>query len=161
MPAPRITARCTPARLPPQMREKFNHMQGDELPRGVTKRILIVEDNELNMKLLRDVLEAYGYATITTAQGATSLALARENRPDLILMDLQLPDISGFDAVRQLKDHEETRLIPVVAVTAFAMIGDERKALTCGCDAYLAKPILLRDFLNLVEKFIGGAAPAR
>jgi len=125
------------------------------------KRILIVEDNELNMKLLRDVLEAYGYATITTAQGAASLALARENRPDLILMDLQLPDISGYDAVRQLKDHEETRLIPVVAVTAFAMIGDERKALTCGCDAYLAKPILLRDFLNLVEKFIGGAAPRR
>jgi len=136
-------------------------MQGDEPPRGATKRILIVEDNELNMKLLRDVLEAYGYATITTAEGAASLALARENRPDLILMDLQLPDISGFDAVRQLKDHEETRLIPVVAVTAFAMIGDERKALTCGCDAYLAKPILLRDFLNLVEKFIGGAAPRR
>jgi len=136
-------------------------MQGDEPPRGATKRILIVEDNELNMKLLRDVLEAYGYATITTAEGAASLALARENRPDLILMDLQLPDISGFDPVRQLKDHEETRLIPVVAVTAFAMIGDERKALTCGCDAYLAKPILLRDFLNLVEKFIGGAAPRR
>ncbi len=136
-------------------------MHGDEPPRGATKRILIVEDNELNMKLLRDVLEAYGYATITTAEGAASLALARENRPDLILMDLQLPDISGFDAVRQLKDHEETRLIPVVAVTAFAMIGDERKALTCGCDAYLAKPILLRDFLNLVEKFIGGAAPRR
>ena len=133
-------------------------MQGDEPPRGAMKRILIVEDNELNMKLLRDVLEAYGYATITTAQGAASLALARENRPDLILMDLQLPDISGYDAVRQLKDHEETRLIPVVAVTAFAMIGDERKALTCGCDAYLAKPILLRDFLNLVEKFIGTAA---
>ncbi len=136
-------------------------MQGDEPLGGVTKRILIVEDNELNMKLLRDVLEAYGYAPITTAEGMASLALAREHRPDLILMDLQLPDISGFDAVRQLKDHEETRSIPVVAVTAFAMIGDERKALTCGCDAYLAKPILLRDFLNLVEKFIGGAAPAR
>jgi two-component system, cell cycle response regulator DivK len=132
-------------------------MQGDEPPGVVTKRILIVEDNELNMKLLRDVLEAYGYATITTAEGAASLALARENRPDLILMDLQLPDISGFDAVRQLKDHEETRLIPIVAVTAFAMVGDERKALTCGCDAYLAKPILLREFLDLVEKFIGGA----
>jgi two-component system cell cycle response regulator DivK len=130
-------------------------VQGDEPPGVVTKRILIVEDNELNMKLLRDVLEAYGYATITTAEGAASLALARENRPDLILMDLQLPDISGFDAVRQLKDHEETRLIPIVAVTAFAMVGDERKALTCGCDAYLAKPILLRDFLDLVEKFIG------
>jgi two-component system cell cycle response regulator DivK len=136
-------------------------MQGDEPLRSATKRILIVEDNALNMKLLRDVLEAYGYATITTGEGAASLSLARENRPDLILMDLQLPDISRFDAVRQLKDHEETQSIPVVAVTAFAMIGDERKALTCGCDAYLAKPILLRDFLNLVEKFIGGAAPRR
>ena len=115
-------------------------------PRFAPKRILIVEDNELNMKLLRDVLEAYGYATITTGEGAAALALAREQRPDLILMDLQLPDISGFDAVRRLKDHEETRTIPIVAVTAFAMVGDERKALTSGCDAYLAKPILLRDF---------------
>ena len=133
-------------------------MQGDEPPRDATKRILIVEDNELNMKLLRDVLEAYGYATITTGEGAAALTLARDKRPDLILMDLQLPDISGFDAVRQLKDDEETRPIPVVAVTAFAMVGDERKALTSGCDAYLAKPILLRDFLDLVEKFIGTAS---
>ncbi len=133
-------------------------MQGDDPPRVATKRILIVEDNELNMKLLRDVLEAYGYTTITTGEGAASFNLAREHRPDLILMDLQLPDISGYDAVRQLKDNEETRPIPVVAVTAFAMVGDERKALTCGCDAYLAKPILLRDFLDLVEKFIGAAS---
>jgi two-component system cell cycle response regulator DivK len=143
------------------MRENLYHMQGDEPRRAATKRILIVEDNELNMKLLRDVLEAYGYATITTAEGAASLVLARENRPDLILMDLQLPDISGFDAVRQLKDDEETRPIPVVAVTAFAMVGDETKALTCGCDGYLAKPIQLRDFLDLVEKFIGGAGRPR
>jgi two-component system cell cycle response regulator DivK len=130
-------------------------MHGDETLRPATKRILIVEDNELNMKLLRDVLEAYGYATITTAEGEAALALARERRPDLILMDLQLPDISGFDAVRRLKDDAETQPIPIVAVTAFAMVGDERKALTGGCDGYIAKPILLRDFLNLVEKFIG------
>jgi len=132
-------------------------MQGDEAPRDRTKRILIVEDNELNMKLLRDVLEAYGYATITTARGEAALPLARENRPDLILMDLQLPDISGFDAVRRLKEDAETGSIPIVAVTAFAMVGDESKALSGGCDAYLAKPILLRDFLDLVEKFIGAA----
>jgi len=130
-------------------------MHGDETRRPATKRILIVEDNELNMKLLRDVLEAYGYATITTGEGGAAFALAREKRPDLILMDLQLPDISGFDAVRQLKDDRETQAIPIVAVTAFAMVGDERKALTSGCDAYLAKPILLRDFLDLVEKFVG------
>ena len=132
-------------------------MQGDETPRAATKRILIVEDNELNMKLLRDVLEAYGYQTITTGEGEASLALAREHLPDLILMDLQLPDISGFDAVRRLKDHAETQNIPIVAVTAFAMAGDERKALTSGCDGYVAKPILLREFLNLVERFIGSA----
>jgi two-component system, cell cycle response regulator DivK len=130
-------------------------MLGDKTLRPAAKRILIVEDNELNMKLLRDVLEAYGYATITTGEGGAAFALAREKRPDLILMDLQLPDISGFDAVRHLKEDEKTRPIPIVAVTAFAMVGDERKALTSGCDGYIAKPILLRDFLNLVEKFIG------
>src|SRR5438046_8997913 len=117
-------------------------MQGDEPLQTAAKRILIVEDNELNMKLLRDVLEAYGYATITTGEGAASFALARENRPDLILMDLQLPDISGFDAVRQLKDDEETRPIPGVAVTAFAMVGDQRKPLAGGCAPYLVKPVL-------------------
>jgi two-component system cell cycle response regulator DivK len=136
-------------------------MQGDEPPHFATKRILIVEDNELNMKLLRDVLEAYGYTTITTGEGAAALTLARENQPELILMDLQLPDISGFDAVRRLKDDPQTRIIPIVAVTAFAMVGDERKALMSGCDAYVAKPILLRDFLDLVERFIGGAGGPR
>lgn len=136
-------------------------MQGDETPPVATKRILIVEDNELNMKLLRDVLEAYGYTTITTGEGEAALTLARDNQPELILMDLQLPDISGFDAVRRLKDDQQTRAIPIVAVTAFAMAGDERKALTSGCDAYVAKPILLREFLNLVERFIGGAGGPR
>ena len=136
-------------------------MYGDETPRSATKRILIVEDNELNMKLLRDVLEAYGYATITTAQGMAAFALARQHQPDLILMDLQLPDISGFDAVRQLKEDAETRPIPIIAVTAFAMVGDERKALTGGCDGYIAKPILLRDFLDLVAKFIGTPSDPR
>lgn len=136
-------------------------MQGDDLPRLATKRILIVEDNELNLKLLHDVLEAYGYATMTTREGAVGLALAREKRPDLILLDLQLPDISGFDAVRRLKDLEETQTIPVIAVTAFAMVGDERKALKSGCDAYLSKPILLRDFLDVVERFIGRAGGPR
>jgi two-component system cell cycle response regulator DivK len=136
-------------------------MQGVEPLRSPTKRILIVEDNELNMKLLRDVLEAYGYVTIATAEGAAALGLARKKRPDLILMDLQLPDISGYDAVRRLKKDEATRTIPVVAVTAFAMVGDERKALTCGCDGYLAKTILLREFLDLVERFIGNARGLR
>ena len=136
-------------------------MRDDAPPRSATKRILIVEDNELNMKLLHDVLEAHGYTTITSREGAAALPLARENQPDLILMDLQLPDVSGLDAVRQLKDDATTRAIPVVAVTAFAMNGDERKALQGGCDAYLAKPILLRDFLALVERFVGSAGGLR
>ena len=109
------------------------------------------------MKLLRDVLEAHGYDTIATGEGGAALPLACEHQPDLILMDLQLPDISGFDAVRQLKGHAPTRTIPIVAVTAFAMSGDESKALMSGCDAYVAKPIGLRKFIEMVERFIGAA----
>jgi two-component system cell cycle response regulator DivK len=136
-------------------------MQGDEPARSAAKRILIVEDNELNMKLLHDVLEAHGYATITSREGAAALVLARAHRPDLILMDLQLPDISGLDAVRELKAGEETRAIPVIAVTAFAMVGDDRRALASGCDAYVSKPIVLREFIEIVERFIGPARRLR
>ena len=132
-------------------------MQGGDPERSATKRILIVEDNELNMKLLHDVLEAHGYLTITTGHGGAALGLARDCQPDLILMDLQLPDVSGFEAVRRLKCDEQTRGIPVIAVTAFALVGDERRALTSGCDGYVAKPILIRDFLDMVERFIGPA----
>ena len=120
-------------------------------------RILIVEDNALNMKLLRDLLEASGYETIVTAEGAAALGLARAHQPALILMDLQLPDISGFEAVKQLKGDAETRAIPIVAVTAFALLGDEEKALASGCDGYVSKPIALGDFLDKVRRFIGVA----
>ena len=130
-------------------------MQADERPQAAPRRVLIVEDNDLNLKLLRDVLEAHGYATASAREGAAGLALAREWRPDLILMDLQLPDISGFDVVRQLKDDPATKTIPVVAVTAFAMAGDERKALLSGCDGYVAKPIVLRSFMDVVARFAG------
>jgi len=132
-------------------------MQHAESQRSATKQILIVEDNALNMKLLHDVLEAHGYSTITTGEGKAALTLAREHWPDLVLMDLQLPDMSGLDAVAELKRDERTRSIPVVAVTAFALVGDERKALAGGCDGYVSKPIALRNFLDLVEKFIGTA----
>jgi two-component system, cell cycle response regulator DivK len=130
-------------------------MLGANLPHPAAKRILIVEDNELNMKLLNDVLEAHGYEVMSTSRGAVAIEWARQHRPNLILMDLQLPDVSGLDATRQLKADEETRHIPVIAVTAFAMAGDEKKALDHGCDAYVAKPIVLRDFLNLIATFIG------
>ena len=121
------------------------------------KRILVVEDNELNMKLLNDVLEAHGYEVMSTGRGAEAVEWARQYLPDLILMDLQLPDLSGLDATRQLKASAETHDIPVIAVTAFAMAGDEKRALDHGCDAYVTKPIVLRDFLNLIAGFIGGA----
>ena len=119
------------------------------------KRILVVEDNELNMKLLNDVLEAHGYEVMSTGRGAEAVEWARQYLPDLILMDLQLPDLSGLDATRQLKASPETRHIPVIAVTAFAMAGDEKRALDHGCDAYVAKPIILKDFLNLIAGYIG------
>jgi two-component system cell cycle response regulator DivK len=131
-------------------------MQGDAAQQPSAKRILIVEDNELNLKLLHDLLEAHGYATVSAKTGSAALPLAREHRPDLILMDLQLPDISGLEAVRQLKSDEATRRIPVIAVTAFAMVGDERMALAGGCDGYIAKPIVLRNFLAVVERYVAG-----
>jgi two-component system, cell cycle response regulator DivK len=121
------------------------------------KRILIVEDNELNLKLLHDVLEAHGYTVFVSREGSAVLRMAREQHPHLILMDLMLPDISGLEVTRQIKSAAETRGIPVVAVTAFAMVGDERKALAAGCDAYIAKPIVLREFIGMVERMIGTA----
>ena len=136
-------------------------MSAGDLPKSVPKRILIVEDNELNMKLLNDVLEAYGYDIVKTDSGAAVLELARTHRPDLVLMDIQLPDVSGLDAVRRLKGDPETREIPVIAVTAFAMAGDERRALDSGCDGYIAKPIMLREFLATIEEFLSGKAPRR
>jgi two-component system cell cycle response regulator DivK len=130
-------------------------MLGAQSPHLTGKRILVVEDNELNMKLLNDVLEAHGYEVMSTARALVAIEWAQQYRPDLILMDLQLPDLSGLDATRRLKADEQTRNIPIVAVTAFAMTGDEKKALEHGCDAYVAKPIVLRNFLELVAGFIG------
>ncbi|HWD57347.1 MAG TPA: response regulator [Stellaceae bacterium] len=136
-------------------------MRGEESSHATPKRILVVEDNELNMKLLNDVLEAHGYDVMSTGRGAVAVEWARQFRPDLILMDLQLPDLSGLEATRQLKGNAATRDIPVIAVTAFAMAGDEKKALDHGCDAYVAKPIVLKDFLNLIAGFIGIAEGSR
>ncbi len=133
-------------------------MLGADSPHAAARRILVVEDNELNMKLLNDVLEAHGYDVLSTGEGAVALEWAKQYQPDLILMDLQLPDMSGLEVTRQLKADEATRRIPVVAVTAFAMAGDEKKARDNGCDAYVAKPIVLRDFLNLIAGFVGTPA---
>lgn len=118
------------------------------------RRILIVEDHPLNMKLLRDLLEAHGYETLETGDGLEALNLARRSRPDLILMDLQLPDISGLEVTRWLRREPGTRDIPIIAVTAFAMREDERKALDSGCDAYIAKPISIHRVLETVAAFL-------
>ena len=93
----------------------------------MAKTVLIVEDNELNMKLFHDLLEAHGYATVGTRNGIEALDLARKHRPDLILMDIQLPEVSGLEVTKWLKDDAELKKIPVVAVTAFAMKGDEER----------------------------------
>jgi two-component system cell cycle response regulator DivK len=132
-------------------------MFGSEPVSSAPRRILIVEDNELNMKLLNDVLEAHGYDIVKTGHGREAVELAQREQPHLILMDLQLPDFSGLDATRRIKGDPATRGIPIIAVTAFAMAGDERRALENGCDAYLAKPFTLRRLLDLVGDFIGPA----
>ena len=132
-------------------------VEGREKSRRGEKAVLIVEDNELNMKLFHDLLDAYGYRTIQTRNGLDALALAREHKPNLILMDIQLPEVSGLEVTRWLKDDEELRDIPVVAVTAFAMKGDEERIRSGGCEAYLSKPISVSVFLDTVRRFIGDA----
>jgi two-component system cell cycle response regulator DivK len=129
--------------------------QEDPGPAERRRRILIVEDHPLNRKLLRDLLEAHGYETLDTGDGLEALNLARQERPDLILMDLQLPDVSGLEVTRWLRREPGTRAIPVVAVTAFAMREDEKKALDSGCNAYLAKPISISLVLEIVAALLG------
>jgi len=119
------------------------------------KTVLIVEDNELNMKLFHDLLEAHGYNTLQTKDGMEALSLAREHNPDLILMDIQLPEVSGLEVTKWIKEDETLKSIPVIAVTAFAMKGDEEKIREGGCEAYIAKPISVEGFLNTVKEFLG------
>jgi two-component system cell cycle response regulator DivK len=123
----------------------------------IPRTVLIVEDNELNMKLFNDLLDAHGYQTLQTRSGIEALKIARERRPDLILMDIQLPEVSGLEVTRWLKDDEELREIPVVAVTAFAMKGDEQRIRQGGCEAYISKPISIGTFLETVRRYLGEA----
>ena len=122
------------------------------------KTVLIVEDNELNMKLFNDLLQAHGYNTLQTHDGREVMELTRRHRPDLILMDIQLPEISGLEIAKMLKADDDLKAIPVVAVTAFAMRGDEQKIRNGGCDGYIAKPISVASFLQTVSKFLDQAA---
>lgn len=120
----------------------------------MAKKILIVEDNDLNMKLFNDLLQAHGYETVQTVDGRDALKLAREHSPDLILMDIQLPEISGLEVTKMLKADDDLKGIPVIAVTAFAMKGDEEKIREGGCEGYIAKPISVPHFLETIKKFV-------
>ena len=119
------------------------------------KKVMIVEDNELNMKLFRDLIEASGYETVRTRNGLEALDLARAHRPDLILMDIQLPEVSGLEVTRWIKEDAELRTIPVIAVTAFAMKGDEERIRQGGCEPYFSKAISVMHFLDVVRKHLG------
>ncbi|MEZ0170451.1 response regulator [Microvirga sp. TS319] len=118
------------------------------------KTVLIVEDNELNMKLFNDLLEAHGYATLKTSHGIEAMELARAHKPDLILMDIQLPEVSGLEVTRWLKADEELKSIPVIAITAFAMKGDEERIREGGCEAYMSKPISVAKFIATVKTYL-------
>jgi two-component system cell cycle response regulator DivK len=115
-------------------------------------RILYVEDNAQNMRLVRKILTATGYTVLEAIDGMTGLALATAEKPDLILMDVNLPDISGLEATGRLKADPATRHIPVVALTANAMHGDRENCLAAGCDDYLAKPVMKAELLSMVER---------
>lgn len=139
----------------PEHLKRYRGAYSDRLPESDMKRkILIVEDNELNLKLFRDLLDAHGYETFETKDGNEALSIARNLRPDLILMDIQLPEISGLDITKRLKADSEVKHIPVIAVTAFAMKDDEEMILSAGCEAYMSKPISIPAFIALVQKFL-------
>jgi two-component system cell cycle response regulator DivK len=116
--------------------------------------VLIVEDNDKNMKLARDVLQAKGYQTLEAVTGEEGVKLAREKKPDLVLMDIQLPGINGIEAFRQIRAHENTRGIPVVALTASVTPTDRSAITAAGFDAFLGKPINLKEFLDTVKRLV-------
>lgn len=120
----------------------------------MNKTVLIVEDNELNMKLFHDLLEAHGIDTIETRNGLDVMDIARAQKPDLILMDIQLPEVSGLDVTKWLKGDDELKHIPVIAVTAFAMKGDEEKIRDGGCEDYISKPISVSRFLEVIQTYL-------
>jgi two-component system cell cycle response regulator DivK len=122
------------------------------------ERILVVEDNEKNMKLFRDVLGATGYRTLEATTGGEAVLLATEQAPDLVLMDIQMPDVDGVEALRRLRADERTATIPVLAVTAQAMHGDRERFLAEGFDGYLSKPVNVRELIGTVRQHCEGRA---
>jgi two-component system, cell cycle response regulator DivK len=132
--------------------EEAKTPDGRKKARG--KQILIVEDDRLSMTLLSDFLNAHGFKILKTFEGLEAINLARDEHPDLILMDIRLPGISGFEVTRLLKQDNQTKAIPIIAVTAFATPGDETKALESGCAAYITKPVNVGELLKTIELFL-------
>jgi len=120
------------------------------------RKIVVVEDNELNMKLFREVLGSSGYKTLEAETGERAVALTTEHRPDLVLMDIHLPDIDGVEALRRLRANERTASVPVLALTAQAMEGDQERFLAAGFDGYLSKPVNIADLLDAVRRYCDG-----
>lgn len=120
----------------------------------MTKTVLIVEDNDLNLKLFEDVLAAEGYSTLSASSGVNVVEIARDKQPDLILMDIQLPEISGLEATKQIKRREEIADIPVIAITAHALPGDEHRILAGGCSDYVAKPVVIGELVDTVRRHL-------
>jgi CheY-like chemotaxis protein len=126
----------------------------------VAARVLLVEDNPANLALMQYLLQAAGYTTLTATDGREGIAVAQRESPDVILMDLQMPILNGYDAARQVKEIPALRGVPIIAVTAYAMVGDRDKILARGFDGYIAKPITPERFVSEVESFIGSALRA-
>lgn len=120
----------------------------------MSKRILVIEDTEDNRRILRDLLTNAGFEYIEATDGESGVSMAATHRPDLILMDIQLPVFDGYEATRRIRANPETRRIPIIAVTSYALSGDESKAIAAGCDGYVAKPFSPRKILALVQEFL-------
>jgi two-component system cell cycle response regulator DivK len=134
-------------------RSSMAAMENTDLPASA-KTVLVVEDNELNMKLFNDLLEAHGYRVVQARTGREALDAARRTLPDLILMDIQLPEISGLQVTQEILKDKELADIPIIAVTAFAMKGDEERIRAGGCRDYIAKPISVVSFLEKVKRYL-------
>jgi two-component system cell cycle response regulator DivK len=120
----------------------------------MSKRILVVEDQDDNRQILRDLLTASGYELIEAVDGEQGVTLAQQERPDLILMDIQLPGIDGYEVTRRIKANEALRNIPIIAVTSYALSGDDQKAFAAGCDAYVTKPFSPRQLLAKIREYL-------
>ena len=124
----------------------------------MSAKILYIEDNPQNMRLVRKMLRIGGYDMLEASDGSTGLEMAESERPDLILMDINLPDIDGIEATSRLKASQDLKHIPVIALTANAMFGDKERFLDAGCDGYIAKPVTKNELLNTIALYLGGVA---